>query len=96
MRTRARIRPLRTWGSNSILVLVCLRVNIGWSRSRAAAVVRVPEKLEPRLDMRVAWVQLSSPLVRVKGVVDLIVTTLVQSAKVIPDFGDEWVQADSP
>lgn len=77
-------------------MLVCLRVDIGWSRSRAAAVVRVSEKLEPCLDVRVAWIQFSSPLVRVEGIVDLVVTTLVQSAEVIPDLGDKWVKANSP
>lgn len=78
-------------------MLVCLRVNIGRYRSSTSAIVRpISEKLQPCLDVRVAWVQFSSPLVSVQSIIDLIVAALIQGAQIVPNLRNEGVQADSP
>lgn len=76
---RCRASPLRARRSDSALVLVCLRVHVGrHGRLRYLAVcTTVTQQLQPCLDMRVGWVQFSSPLIRIQGIADLVVAGLV-------------------
>lgn len=77
-------------------MLVLLRVDIGGHRSSTGAIVgAVSEKLKPCLDVGVAWIQLSSPLVGIQSIVNLVVAALVQCAKIVPNLRDEGIQADS-
>jgi len=54
----------------------------------------VTKELEPGLDMYVVGVKLSSPLIGVQSVVDLVIARLVQSAEVVPDLRYEGIETD--
>lgn len=89
--------PLRSSRPSRSSSLVGLRMNICWLRSRrrgsAVGLARAQE-LQTSLDVRVAGVKLGSTLVSVQGIRDLVIARFVQSAEVIPDFGDVGVEAD--
>lgn len=82
------------------LSLVRLRMDVSRSGSRSARynAVRLAstKELQSSLDVRVLRVQLSSSLISIESVCDLVVATLVQSTEIIPYFGDVWVQANGP
>lgn len=76
--TRSRVGPLRTWGSNGSLVLVCLGMDISWHGSRTGAVsLAVAEKLQASLDVRVGRIQLGRSLVGIQCIINLVVAALV-------------------
>lgn len=76
---RSRASPLRAGRSNSALVLIGLRVHIRrHGRLRYLAIcAAVAQELQPRLDMRVGWVQFSSTLIRIQRIADLVVAGFV-------------------
>jgi hypothetical protein len=53
------------------------------------------EQLQTSLDVDVAGIKISGATVRVERVGNLVVARFVQSAQIVPDLRDVWVQADS-
>lgn len=53
------------------------------------------EQLQTSLDVDIAGIKISGATVRVKRVGNLVVARFVQSAQIVPDLRDVWVQADS-
>ena len=76
-RPRARASPLRPGGTDGACGLVSLRMDISRLSRRRPIGLPVAEQLQPALDVRVCGVQLGSPLVRVKGIGNLVVAGLI-------------------
>lgn len=64
------------------------------SRHRTPIRLYLLQQPQPILDGLVIRVQVRRPRIRINGVPDLIVTALVQTAEVEPDFGDVRVDPD--
>ncbi len=82
---RGRGPPLRAWRCSNTRRLVLLRVYILWDRSAmliSHARTGITEKRQPRLDVNVVRIQVSSSLIGVQRVCSLIVTRFVLSSGV--------------
>jgi hypothetical protein len=90
--------PWLTWRTTKCARLIRLRVDI--LRQRRASLIRqaiggLPfEQRQACLDMDVCGIKVSSASVRIERVAGLVVARLVQSAKVVPDFGNVGVEAN--
>lgn len=90
--------PWLTWGTTKCARLIRLRVDI--LGQRRAGLVReaiggLPFKqCQACFDVDVGRIEISSASVRIERVAGLVVARLIQSTKVIPDFGNVGVQAN--
>lgn len=84
-------RSCRTGGLVGLWMNICrLRCAL---RAATATAART-EKLETSLDVRVTRVELCCSLICIEGVGDLIIAGFVQSAEIVPHFGDVRVEAN--
>lgn len=77
---------------------LAVRHDVEWGRCRACDLGPAHEAsanlLQAAREERIPRIELDSALICIRGVGQLIVTRLVQSAQVLPDLGDERVDAD--
>ena len=91
--------PWLTWRTTKCARLIRLRVDI--LRQRCASLVGKAigglafEQRQACLDVDVCGIKISSTSVRIERVAGLIVARLIQSAKVVPDFRNVGVEANS-